>query len=693
MKVRYFALFALLVLSLVVSVTTIGAQDTTPNRALTPGVAVSGSLGADALAQVYTLSAQVGDSITLAVSANSAALGLVVTDAAGITVAQDATSGSVSFRAAAAGIYYVTVLPLNGISESAVTFDLSLTVAAETAATPAPAEVGFQLPGELLTATGLQVKLGWGSGANLDLEVRDPIGGSLFFNTPTVTSGGRFGTNVNSDCSRLVTDAPSEEAGWASGVVPTGSYELLVYYQSISACPTSDPVPLTLNVTVDGTVLPAFQGVLLPNQVFIASFVVNADGTVVPGVSGVKVDPPTAAGIALDAAQPITLDETLQSSVTSAQPYRLYSISAQPNQVVNLAMAAQNGSLDTLLMVLDANGNIVGSNDDVEQGNTDSTISNLRLIVGGTYTVIATRYGQALGGTQGNFTLTVSGTPIGTSADTASTVPVFPDLPAGSVEVSLQWSTNADLQLLVRDPVGESVFDDRPQIASGGTLAANGNVNCQIADGSPVSYIYWPAGQQPDAGPYEIEVQYQNTCNDTRPVAFTLNVVANGQVVLTTTQNIRPSERYVASYSIGVDGTFTAGEGGIMGTVQRPDSSAIDYAVALESAAVLTSNQTVSGSIRLSRKFDVYVFDGTAGQKVSVGMEALNGTLDPVLFLLDPAGVQVSENDDASGGGTTNSLIREFTLPADGRYIIIATHFGGRYGVTAGDYNLTLRLN
>lgn len=696
MKIRNAALFLLIVLCVALGAAPIAAQDTTTDRALTPGVAVSGTLGTNALAQVYTIAAEAGQQITLTVSAGDTVPGLLVTDAGGGPVAQDAASGTLEFQAGAAGTYYVTVLPANGVPESDVTFELTLTVSTvsvEVVATPQPVVSGFQVPGELLTATGVQIRLGWGSGANLDLEVRDPVGGSLFFNTPTVASGGRFGVNVNSDCSRLVTDSPAEEASWPAGVIPTGSYELLVYYQPISACPTSEPMPLTLSVNVDGTSLPPFEGVLLPNQVFIASFVVNADGTVIPGVSGVKVDPPSAAGIALTGAQPITVGETVQNALTSQQPYQLYSFSAQPNEVVNLAMVAQSGSLDTLLLVLDSNGNIVGSNDDTAQGNTDSTINNLRLIVGGVYSVVATRYGQSLGGTQGDYSLTLSGTPVAVDSSLTAVAPVFADLPRGSVEVSLQWSTNADLQLLVRDPAGEAVFDDRPQITSGGTLAANGNVNCQVSDGSPVSYIYWPEGRLPGAGPYEIEVQYQNACNDTRPVAFTLNVVANGQVVLATTENIRPNERYVASYNIGVDGSIAAGEGGIFGTVQRPDSSSIEYAAALESAPLLTSNQTVSGSIRLNRKFDAYVFDGTAGQIVSVAMDPLNGTLDPVLFLLDPAGIQVAENDDAEGGGKTNSLIREYTLPADGRYIIIATHFGGRYGVTAGDYNLTLRLN
>jgi hypothetical protein len=41
-------------------------------------------------------------------------------------------------------------------------------------------------------------------------------------------------------------------------------------------------------------------------------------------------------------------------------------------------------------------------------------------------------------------------------------------------------------------------------------------------------------------------------------------------------------------------------------------------------------------------------------------------------------------------GENTNSLIADFTLPQDGQYIIIATHYGALYGGTTGTYQLTL---
>ena len=76
-------------------------------------------------------------------------------------------------------------------------------------------------------------------------------------------------------------------------------------------------------------------------------------------------------------------------------------------------------------------------------------ISNARLLNSGTFTIIATRYGKELGGTEGQFQLTLGGLAGDVSAELTTL-----DLPPGDIEVTLVWSTNADLQLLVRDPIG-----------------------------------------------------------------------------------------------------------------------------------------------------------------------------------------------------------------------------------------------
>ncbi|MBN8618321.1 MAG: PPC domain-containing protein [Anaerolineae bacterium] len=675
------------IVGMVLSGVVVLAQDNT-SRALVPDIAVSGSLDADTLAEVYTLLGISGQVLNItATPATEGRLGILLTDASGVPVAQ-ATGEPASLVEATivtSGIYYVTVIAADGVGDGSIDYSLVMTLVT-------PPAVEFNPPGELLTVTGMQISLTWNSGANLDLEVRDPVGGSLFWETPNVPSGGVFGENVNGACNALITGGPREEAQWPAGVIPTGSYELIVYFQQQQDCPNNDPVSVTLSAVVDGNPIEPIEGTLLPNQIYLANFVVAEDGTVTTGLHGVKVDPPTVQGVVLTNSTPINLSTTLTGAITNTQPYQVYGFEGQAGQVVSIQMNAVSGSLDTLLLLVDQNGNIVTENDDVERGITNSAIQNYSLVASGSYRIVATRYGQALGGTEGDYEITFSGAATAGNGVTVQ-APTFSDLPRGSVEVSLQWATNADIQLLVRDPSGEAVYDARPTIPSGGVAAAIGNDNCQAAlSGTPLSYIYWPEGRLPPAGPYEIEVLYQNTCNDTQPVTFSLNVVSNGQVVLTATELLRPDERYVTSYNIGLDGSIEAGEGGVFGTKQVPDSSSLDIAALIPSAQLVSSGETVTGSIRLNQRFNVYAFEGTAGQVATIGLEQLNGTLDPVVFLIDPNGVQIAQNDDASLD-TRNSLINAFPLPQDGRYIIIATHFGGRYGVTAGDYRLSLRLN
>src|SRR5690606_18376752 len=120
-------------------------------------------------------------------------------------------------------------------------------------------------------------------------------------------------------------------------------------------------------------------------------------------------------------------------------------------------MNATTCSLDTLLPLLDSAGNVIGSNDDQAEGQTDSTTSNFRLFADETYTIVATRYGKDVGGTEGNYTLLLTG-PSGDLPEEVLNL----GLPRGVVEIALSWNTNADLQLLVRDPRGDSVFDDTP---------------------------------------------------------------------------------------------------------------------------------------------------------------------------------------------------------------------------------------
>jgi hypothetical protein len=691
------------------------AQD---SRTLEPGSSVTGILDTDNVAQVYNFTAAAGDVVTIsAESQTGLGLALLLTDAEGAAVAQNfVTTGAATLSAvnlSAEGTYYVTVLSALGVtlptgSTFTLTFDQSTSSAQpETAATPTPAEPTPQPapttaasvfePGQILTANGMQIALTWNSIANLDLEVRDPVGGSVFFSTPNAPSGGQFGVNVNSVCNNRTADAPTEQIVWPAGALPTGSYELLVYYQPLADCPTTDPASFEIQIQLDGQAIEPIAGNLLPNEIFISSVIVGPDSSLTPGASGLYTDTtvlPVPAAQLLTGSQPITRDVPVIGLLTSEQYYQTYSFNGQANELISISMNATSGSLDTLLLLLDSAGNVVGSNDDQAPGDTDSSIANFRLFANDTYTIVATRYGKDVGGTQGNYVLLLTG-PTGDLPQDVLDL----GLPRGSVEIALSWNTNADLQLLVRDPRGDSVFDDTPQVPSGGRLAAAGNVNCNISQLSPVSYVYWPEGVLVP-GLYEVEVWYQNVCNnDTRPVSFALNILVNGTPVFTDTAQPTPNEVYLTSFVVGVDGRVLTSDGGFIGTrqqggVQRLDSSTLDFRAELPNAQPIFSGQSVSGSITNEDKFNLYTFEGEAGDVVTISMVATAGRLDTVLFLLDPNGFQIADNDDAAVGETTDSLIREFVLPENGQYTIIATHFGMQYGGTTGAYNLTFsRLN
>lgn len=687
------------------------AQDAT--SILTPGTPAKGTLNADAPVHVYAFTGTAGQTISVDAKIPAGGVVLLITDANGAAlkqqVFQDTTASLTGITLPRDGTYYVTLSAFAYATKPAQgDFELTLTVSApETTATPlAPTAVPattvpvsntpvvqsntFTPPGQFLSTTGIQVSLSWANTADLNLNVRDPLGNQLYWESRTTPTGGTFGTEAGYDANGLcqvLTNSPKETASWPAGAITTGSYEILVFYRQ--PCQNSGTTPFTINVTVNGVALPPVQGALQPpvkgqqDQVFVNSFIIAPDGSVRPGANGIYGDInslPAATKDLLTNQQPITPGTPVTGTLTDSQSFQTFSFSGKANEIVSVSMQRTAGSLDTLLLLLDPQGNVIDSNDDTEPGKvTDSIIRNHKLPVDGVYTIVATRYAKNIGGTEGTYELALSGA----TEDVPQAVKEL-NLPAGDIQISLTWSTAADLQLLVRDPSGDAVFDDTPIVPSGGRLVASGNVNCTRTQTTPVSYIYWPQGFA-RAGSYEVEVWYQNQCNDPNPVEFTLSIVVNGKLVYTDIGRPTPNQKYVTSFTIDLNQQVQTGPGGFVG-----GSTTLNYQPEVATAPQITPGQNVTGSITPDNKFDVYTFQGTTGEVVSIGMNATAGTLDPTLFLISPTGVEIASNDDADPGKTTNSLINKFTLPADGQYVVIATHFATVYGGTTGTYTLTL---
>lgn len=685
----------------------------TPASELTPNVPLEASFDVQNRVNIHRFT--LVESASVSLNAQSDALGvvLVISDAQGTQWAQALPSeaGTLAQAALAAGSYLVTSFPVEADAEGVYTLVLSLeTVALEVEATSVPAEAsaesteaassatftapntntGWTAPAQILVANGISVTLNWAAAVDLNLEVRDPVGNSLYWEVRESANGGSFGFDANAFCQNVVSPA-SEAATWQAGFVPSGSYEILVSYrQSCEATPA--PVDFSVQVTVNGTALPPIEGVLsppLPNQssVYLSSFVLAQDTTASIGRGGVYPDsslnilPDTPAAI-LSKAVPIGRDSTVTNALYASQPYVSYSFEGQADEVVSINLRATSGSLDTLLQLVDSAGNLVAVNDD-SNASKNSQLLNQRLVTGGTYTVVATRYGKEIGGTEGDFELSVSQGQTTVPAEIANL-----ELTAGDIQVALTWATSADVQLLVRDPSGEAVFDDRPLGRSGGILARNGNVNCVRAAGNPVSYIYWPQGTLPP-GSYEVEVWYQADCQDTTPVTFTLAAIVDGAPIISESQTITVGQRYVISFTVNPDRSARAGRGGYIGG----NSSTLNYLQ--ETPLSIALNQTLVGSINADNVFDVYAFSGTTGQRVNMIMAASTPSLDTKLFLISPSGIEVADNDDGGAnsptGRATDAVISNFTLPEDGQYLIIATRFATVFGGTTGGYSLVVQ--
>ena len=83
----------------------------------------------------------------------------------------------------------------------------------------------------------------------------------------------------------------------------------------------------------------------------------------------------------------------------------------------------------------------------------------------------------------------------------------------------------------------------------------------------------------------------------------------------------------------------------------------------------------------------LWQFNGQKGDRVQILMQG-DGQLDPYLGLMDGESQNVLAEDDDSGGNSDAYI--EFTLPAAGTYIIVATRYDLDTGTSQGQYRLSL---
>jgi len=672
---------------------------------LTAGQIVTGTLNTQTFTQVYTFDGQANTVVSIV--ANSQASGLrlavVLTDATGANIAQGANLEASevdlkNVRIANAGTYYVTVMRGTGAQGAASgNFTLVYTVGQQTpvTATPTPSKV-------VTLRQGLTVSLSWSSIDDFNIEVRDPVGGSVFFDNQSVPSGGKLSGNMNGNCQNTVSN-PTETVSWPRGDVPAGSYEVLVYYKQACAQPAAAR-EFSVAVNLDGRRQDLAKATLNAGEEYVASFILdNADQVKVnPGGANPQLLNLSEISSIINAPVALAGRTQLESRIDRTKPAEVWSFDGQAGNVVSIGMNALDGSLDAQLILVGPDNTVVASNDDATAQTRDSLIGNQALPSTGRYLIVATRYGKTIGGTEGNYRLTVNGVtgtastpvagattpaPAATAAATESGSSIFANLPTGSIQIALLWDNRADVRLLIRDPDRQSLFSDRKELPSGAQMAQLSNFNCQNLTTTPLTYAYWPLNRL-TPGTYEIQVWMSNQCNEVSLPNYTLSVSVRGREVIN--HKDKPDSNgllYVTTFTVTQEGVATAGKGGIFTQVYKTDLG--DLTAQFQAAPAVVYGRSEIGTINADAPFAIYALQARAGDRVRVQMTSTSGSLDCFLWLTDTSGAQINLNDDIDPGKNTNSRIDQ-TIPSDGTYYIIATRFGSALGGTSGNFELSV---
>ncbi len=146
----------------------------------------------------------------------------------------------------------------------------------------------------------------------------------------------------------------------------------------------------------------------------------------------------------------------------------------------------------------------------------------------------------------------------------------------------------------------------------------------------------------------------------------------------------------ITGYTLPADGRYTIV---VTSYSARNDGPAVEgaYTLTLETGTPVVTptegrieyGQNVQGVLPQGVPFVEYRFSGSAGDTIIIDMRS--GEFDTFLTLVDANGFEIAYNDDS--GGTLNSRIGPFTLPASGEYIIRASSFA-----QAGTGSFTLSL-
>lgn len=337
--------------------------------------------------------------------------------------------------------------------------------------------------------------------------------------------------------------------------------------------------------------------------------------------------------------------DSVLGRISAEQPLMFYFVRAQRGEVINVLMRRTSGNLDPRLDLATPDGLVLVSNDDDPQaeGTLDAGIREYTILRTGLYLIVATRFGDQAGDTEGSFVVSVtqiSPEDLGASPEQARLL---------DYGMSLEGALDTDV------PVRYYRFDAQRGDVITATLASR-------------SGALDPLLKLTDANLSELARDDDGSGGvDARIAAFTLP--SSGTYYLLATHTEKRGGQRTGGFALQL-----TGRAGIVG------------GRALE----IVYGATVSGLIDSSNDAEEYVFFGQQGDVIRISMERASGDLDSLVTLYDSERKQIAFDDD--GGSDQDALIQQFVLPRDDMYILVASRYDRDAGTTSGAYFLILEL-
>lgn len=345
----------------------------------------------------------------------------------------------------------------------------------------------------------------------------------------------------------------------------------------------------------------------------------------------------------------IVFDVPETGQITNDTSIIVYRFEALRGQVINIQMQRTSGNLDPLLDLFDAIGTpiISGDDDPTSIDSLNAGIINFLVPADGVYYIRATRYGRENGDTMGSYVLTVTEidpSNLGTRPSNARLISYGDSLTA-TIDSEV-WTRFFQFEGKRGDVVSIIIQREEGNIAP--------QVNLLDAELRPVSVS-------------------QELAAVTQASILGVSVPEDGTYYIAVTRYRGEEGTSIGTFNIEINSRAGIGS---------PDALEIIYGA------------EVSGFLDDTKFEEQYLFEGEAGDLVTITMQRVDGNLDSLITLYDAEGKQLIFNDDENPSVTQDARIQRFRLPADGYYIIETARYKKNLGTTAGLYNLTLeKLN